>query len=163
MTPFHFDPTAYGSAVADLFAIPRLPELGPGTPQFDVKPALQSLALPPACIAGLWLYFDFLDESHAISQADEGNPERDYWHAILHRREPDASNSKYWWRRVGDHPVLAALAEQAPALGYRFTTPIDFVDLCEKVRGANSPAEGLAQRVQLLEWQLLFDWCYRTV
>jgi hypothetical protein len=161
MTPFHFDPAAYGPTVAALLDPPRLMPLGPGTPVASVRSRLAALELPPACRAGLWLYFDFLDESHQISQADEGNPERDFWHAVMHRREPDASNSKYWWRRVGNHPVLGLLRDRAPAVGYSFTTPEAFVDFCEKVRGTASADEELAKRVQLLEWQLLFDWCYR--
>lgn len=114
-----------------------------------------------ACHAGLWLYFDGLDESHAISQENEGHPERDFWHAIMHRREPDASNSKYWWRRVGAHPVLDQLRTRCTELGYTFVSPQDFVDYCEATRDTKSTGEELAQRVQLLEWQLLFDWCYR--
>lgn len=160
-TPFRFDPATYGPDVAALLAEPRLAPLGPGEPVAALRPQLAALDVPPACRAGLYLYFDFLSESHAISQEDEGNPDRDFWHAIMHRREPDASNSKYWWRRVGPHPVLAQLREHAPALGYGFTTPEEFVDLCEKVRDTGSAFEEKAKQVQLLEWQLHFDWCWR--
>ncbi|MFO0222939.1 MAG: hypothetical protein ACK56E_06450, partial [Planctomyces sp.] len=62
--------------------------------------------------AGLLLYWDFAEESHQISQTMErrGNPRTaDYWHGIMHRREPDAGNAGYWFRRVGDHPVLRQL------------------------------------------------------
>src|SRR5437868_4066766 len=112
----------YPPAVAALLAVPRLMPLGPRTPVTAMRPQLAALDLPPACAAGLWLYFDFLDESHAISQ-ELDTPEGSYWHAIMHRREPDAWNSKYWWRKVGPHPVLARLREEAPAVGYEFTTP----------------------------------------
>ena len=40
----------------------------------------------------------------------------------MHRREPDAWNSEYWWRKVGPHPVLDRLCEEAQAVGYEFTT-----------------------------------------
>ena len=148
-------------AVAELLAIAHPVSLGPGVPLASLRPRLEVAAklLPPACAAGLWLRFDFLEESHAISQEDEGNPDRDFWHAIMHRREPDAANSKYWWRRVGPHPVLQQLRARAPAIGYSFTTPEAFVDLCERVRDTASADEELAKKVQQLEWDLLFAWC----
>lgn len=63
--------------------------------------------------AGLLLLNDFLDDSHEISQTMEGkgNPKTgDYWHGIMHRREPDAGNASYWFRRVGHHPAMDELA-----------------------------------------------------
>jgi hypothetical protein len=108
----------------------------------------------------LWLYYDYLDESHTISQ-EINTREGSYWHAIMHRREPDPSNSKYWWRQVGSHPVLSQLISEAPTLGYDYTNPLDFVDFCERVRDTGTTDENLAKQVQLLEWQLLFDHCYR--
>ncbi len=152
---------AYPLEVTALLSEPRLAPLGPGTPVPGLKPQLAAIKLPPACMAGLWLYFDYLDESHTISQ-DLHTKEGSFWHAIMHRREPDAWNSKYWWRQVGPHPVLDQLAAHAPALGYDYTTPAAFVDECERVRGSGTADEERAKQVQLLEWQLLFDWCYRV-
>lgn len=172
MSPLLFDPTRYGPVVAGLLAGPRLPGLGPGTPdpaadtlrRFDPACGLGqpvvNLDAARACLAGLWLHFDHLDESHTISQ-DLPTPEGSFWHAVMHRREPDAFNSKYWWRRVGPHPLLDRLRDHAPAVGYQFTTPEAFVDECERVRGTGSAAEGTARRVQLLEWHLLFDHCHQ--
>jgi hypothetical protein len=156
-----FDPAKYGPAVAALLADSRLASLGPGSPVLAVRSQLDAIALPPLCRAGLYLYFDFLDESHRINQ-DHEEPDGNFWHAIMHRREPDAANSKYWWRRVGKHAVLAQLGDCSHAIGYEYTTPEAFVDFCERVRDTKSKDEELAQRVQLLEWQLLFDWCYRN-
>lgn len=172
MTDSTFDPTAYGPVVAGLLAVPRLPELGPGTPAPAARAVLhrfdpaRDLGRPVvdvdaarACLAGLWLVFDHLDESHTISQ-ELHTAEGSFWHAVMHRREPDAFNSKYWWRRVGPHPVLDQLREQSPDVGYRYTTPEAFVDECERVRGTGTAAEETARRVQLLEWQLLFAHCH---
>ena len=171
--PFRFVPATYGPVVSALVAESRLAALGPGSPEPEVHVELRrfdpatDLGKPSrdhdaarACLAGLWLYFDYLDESHTISQ-DLNTSEGSFWHAIMHRREPDASNSKYWWRHVGPHPVISSLISEAPSLGYRYTNPQDFVDLCERVRGAGTKDEDLARQVQLLEWQLLFDYCYR--
>jgi hypothetical protein len=169
---FPFDPTIYGPLVAPLLADDRLPELGPGRPHIAMKPTLQILTLEKlfpsgivdsdmarACLAGLWLWHDFLDESHAISQ-DIDTPTGSWWHGILHRREPDAANAKYWFRRIGPHPIVERLASEAPALGYAYQNPLVFVDFCEAARGIGSADEDLAQRVQRLEWRLLFDFCW---
>ncbi|HXG09985.1 MAG TPA: hypothetical protein VNK04_09365 [Gemmataceae bacterium] len=173
-----FDPNAYGPVLAELLRERRLHPLGPGQPNQAARPLLESLsmekALAPrpirdshmaaACHAGLWLYHDFLDESHIISQ---GIPTTtgSYWHGIMHRREPDPSNAAYWFRRVGDHPIFEALAGEARALGLRLHSdhwdPFEFIDLCEKHRGTGSPEEMTLRRVQQREWELLFDWCFR--
>src|SRR5438128_4903185 len=68
-----------------------------------------------AMLAGLWLYFDWLDQSHRISQQLE-NPTGSFWHAIMHRREGDFSNSKYWYARCASHPTMQTLAANAPRL-----------------------------------------------
>src|SRR5437870_5363954 len=116
------EPTGYPPVIAELLQQMPLAPLGPGKPVEGVRPELEaaSSALPAggdanliaACRAGLYLAFNFLDESHAISQ-DVHTAEGSYWHAILHRREPDPSNAAYWFRRVGDHPVFALLARDA--------------------------------------------------
>jgi hypothetical protein len=173
MTPS--DPAVYGPAAAELLQGQRLAPLGPGTPDQAARPRLAALTperlfapqpirdrkMAEACLAGLWLLHDFLDESHRISQEID-TPAGSYWHAIMHRREPDPGNSKYWFRRVGAHPVLKLLAEQAPALGYRYADAFAFVDFCERVRDSGTPDEKLAKEVQQLEWRLLFDHCYRA-
>jgi hypothetical protein len=169
-----FSPEAYGAAFAALLSEPRLAPLGPGKPHERMRATLESLTLAGAfaphpiadlnmargCLAGVWLYHDFLDESHSISQ-EIHTPTGSYWHALMHRREPDFDNSKYWWRRVGDHPVFALLAEEAARLGWRMWEPAAFVDACEQECGSGSDREMLLRKVQRAEWGLLFDWCYR--
>jgi len=152
----------YPPAVKELLALAPPTSLGPGAPNESLRGKLSATAktLPAACAAGLWLLFDFLDESHEISQ-ELHTSDGSFWHAIMHRREPDAWNSKYWWHSVGKHPVLEQLRTRAPEVGYTFTTPEAFVDFCERVRDSGSAEEEIARAVQRLEWDLLFAWCFR--
>ncbi|HTP85950.1 MAG TPA: hypothetical protein VMJ34_03345 [Bryobacteraceae bacterium] len=127
---------------------------------------------PEAALSGLWLYFGCFDECHTVCQ-DLASAEGSYWHAILHRQEPDAGNSGYWFRRVGRHPVYEPLAETArqiaatePAAGFTVSEtwdPFRFVDFYESARRTppDAPAHRAARAVQLAEWQLLFDYCAR--
>jgi hypothetical protein len=172
-----FDPTAYAPAVAALLRERPLCPLGPGRPEEGARERLEALderALAPrgvrdrdmagACRAGLWLGFNFLDESHTISQGLD-TAEGSYWHAIMHRREPDHANAAYWLRRVGAHPIHEGLARAAAELGYAGKgarwDPFAFNDACEAHRGKGDPIEELLRRVQQAEWELLFGWCYR--
>jgi len=165
------NPITFPPAVANLLANLPVAPLGPGKPDESVRAELTALndasfghvtdpEMAACCRSGLWLAFNFLDESHRISQ-DHETSTGNFWHAIMHRREPDPSNSKYWWRRVGAHPVFDQLRERAASLDYTYTTPEAFVDFCEKGRDTGSAHEELAKRVQLAEWQLLFEWCWR--
>jgi hypothetical protein len=167
------DLSAYPPTLRPLLSGDRVPELGPGKPDPTQRSTLASLTpealfgtikprppeLAQCCLAGLWLLHDFLDESHTISQ-DIAGAEGSYWHGIMHRREPDAANAAYWFRRVGLHPVVSLLIDQAPALGYEYTNPMDFITFCERVRDTGNPDEELARRVQRLEWDLLFEHCF---
>jgi hypothetical protein len=184
-----FDPKSYGPAIADLLAGDRLPALGPGTPNESARPKIQAVALNRAlggheivdqsaarcCLSALWLWHDFLDESHSISQEVE-TTDGSYWHALMHRREPDYGNARYWFRRVPEHPIyqpLAAAARELAAtaqldhaaqllLRQSSWDPIQFVDLCESIARGSSQSEQLAREIARVEWQLLFDHCFRA-
>jgi hypothetical protein len=162
-------------AVEELLRRLPLAPLGPGHPEQAVRAKLEALDegafggrvadrdMAAACRAGLWLAFDFLDESHEISQGIH-TAEGSYWHALLHRREPDYSNSRYWFRQVGRHPVFEGLAKEARELGSPAAgewDPFAFVDACERAIGTGAAEEELCRRVQRAEWELLFAWCWR--
>lgn len=117
------------------------------------------------CVAGLWLLFDHLEECHSIAQSVE-IPDGSYWHAIMHRREGDFFNSKYWYRRVGEHAIFPALLSEAKSISpEKFETevwdPFLFVDCCEEAVRKNEKIVWLCQKIQQAEWQLLFDYCYK--
>ena len=107
----------------------------------------------PECLSGLWLLAGDLDRSHSISQ-DIDNCEGSFWHGIMHRREGDFANAKYWFRRVGnEHPVFAQLAELADP----YEDPFQFVDACQA--GGDEQAYSACRRTQWLEWQSLMAFC----
>ncbi|MBO0935226.1 hypothetical protein J2I47_01570 [Fibrella sp. HMF5335] len=40
------------------------------------------------------------EAAHTIAQSQEGTPAYDHLHAYLHRKEGDAFNAGYWYRRA---------------------------------------------------------------
>jgi len=113
-------------AISKAPAIERFPLAGPGRAVIRrhslttaIENAVESLTTDhrnKCCVeSGLLLLWDFLDDSHEISQTMEGKGSprtADYWHGIMHRREPDAGNASYWFRRVGHHPAFDHLGSQ---------------------------------------------------
>ena len=55
------------------------------------------------------------DRAHALAQADEGGV-GDWVHAYLHRKEGDANNAAYWYRRAGKPASRAPLAQEWAAI-----------------------------------------------
>lgn len=180
-----FDSAAYGKEVAEILALDQsgerlIPLVSGSCSSRQAKNALSihspsslfpEAVSPEAAMAGLWLYFSCPDEAHAIVQ-DLNSPEASFWHAILHRQEPDSGNAAYWFRRVGIHPVFRSLCEFASATVKRYPEaefrtggkwdPFSFVMFCERARQQpNSAQERAALEIQRAEWQLLFDYCAR--
>jgi hypothetical protein len=125
--------------------------------------------MPDAALSGLLLRLGCWDESHRISQ-DLETSEGSYWHGIAHRIEPDASNSAYWFRRVGLHAIFPALRDRAvqilaesPESGWRLSKdwdPFLLIDWCNEARSSpGSVKEKIALEIQRSEWDLLYAWC----
>ncbi|KAF8576412.1 hypothetical protein K439DRAFT_1640519 [Ramaria rubella] len=94
---------------------------------------VDSLAVGNGVKAALHLLNDDIERCHNIAQSNEGVSTFDYLHAILHRRERDYWNSKWWFNRIS-HPLLSQL--------YRSTSPQKFVDEVET-----------AERIQSVDMQ----------
>lgn len=120
-----------------------------------------------ALSAGLLQVHDFWDASHNAAQVAEDCGEREfsaYWHGIAHRREPDAGNASYWFRRVGRHQIFAELCRHASAILASGDPPVwaskvvrdgewqplAFIEVCTSRRDDQS-----ARRLQRLEMDLL--------
>jgi hypothetical protein len=125
-----------------------------------------------AMLAGLWLWFDDLESSHRIAQ-DIASPTGCFWHAIMHRREGDFSNARYWYTRCQAHrvnhllgAVTSAVVGSAPA-DARITHLIAgewdgsaFASFVESVhRHPNDPRRAIAVHLQQAEWRALFHHC----
>src|SRR5580704_17904484 len=133
-----------------------------------------------ALAAGVWQMNGFLDRSHNLAQSVEGkgrNRAGDYWHAIMHRREPDYSNAKYWFRRVGAHGIHSLLANDADDILSACNSPdaarwrdallgkrqhnwnsLSFVDMCEHVaHGHDGDLSLAARQIQMIEMALLLS------
>lgn len=122
------------------------------------------------------LWHDHLDAAHTLAQSVE-TADGSFVHAIMHRREPDAWNSKYWWRRVGAHPAFSDLAslagpwlEENGQMELRASLLPDgrwdafaFVDACEAARQARAEKRTASalQRLQWLETLALLAWLLR--
>jgi hypothetical protein len=141
-------------------------------------------AMADACLSGLWLLCNDLDRSHSISQSLQ-TAEGSYWHGLMHCREGDFDNARYWMHRVGTHGIdapLAACIEQTPKLAQWTKTLVQsgrfqadaMVDAC-RIHQARStkpfpakepsidsvqPCQGLTE-VAWLQWQCLFQWCWQ--
>lgn len=120
--------------------------------------------------SGLWLLANDLDRSHVISQ-NHASAEGSFWHGIMHRREGDFGNAKYWFRKVGGHVVHDELASELTSLlGEDDFELADFlaaaddfaealVDACAQQASGKRGWKNSLERVCWYEWQGLFDYC----
>lgn len=182
------DSSVYGAVLGELLDPNRQEDLGPGRPNVQIYTCLETLTpekafsqtgiadreMAKACLTGLWLHHNYLDQAHTISQSIK-TPTGSFWHGIMHRREGDYSNAKYWFRRTGDHPIFLTLARRAVATSVwndsrdtrtvltssKSWDPCTFVDLCRNSLAGRSDIKHFCQKMQSLEWDLLFDFCYR--
>lgn len=178
----------YPPLLAALLAKVSTAPLGPGEKNSSLFDQLSAISVESAfakdsvldnkmaecCISGLWLMHHYLDESHTLSKAID-TPEGCYWHGIMHRREPDYSNAKYWFSQTGEHPLFVSLWETVSpiassqgadklagwASARNSWDPMTFIDLCEAVAGEGSEDEKLVCEIAQAECSLLFDYCYR--
>jgi len=172
-----------------LLATSDPPELGPG-PRAGIQSEaelnatlderLKQAKLPTAkqqlIRALVLLWHDHLEAAHVIAQAIE-NSDGAFVHGIIHRREPDYGNAKYWFRRVGQHAAFSELVSRASVLleskaenDLRDNLISDgewdafaFIDACENAAGRRGSADRqrLLREIQAIESEALLNWLCR--
>ncbi len=144
--------------------------LGPG------RAAVAESGFTPLVQSALFLYFDCFDEAHNIAQDHEGTA-GNWLHAVAHRREPDAGNSKYWYARVKIPikvsqeivqealKILGAQPKELESFRKKLAKsghwePEAFVDLCERFRkeDPSTVAYQTLARIQEAEWRGLLEY-----
>lgn len=168
--------------IKKLLITDELPSLGPGSRAGVMSEAVMNAKLDllfsktrftthrqQLLRALLLLWHDHLDASHTISQGIE-TPDGSFVHAIMHRREPDYWNAKYWWRRVGLHRTFPEIglrvAESLVVRGAEDLAaqllpdgcwhPEIFVDLCERA-SSDSQSIDLLREIQRIETEVLLE------
>ena len=181
------DRTKYGARLRGFLEISELPELRAeeslGVPQEEhselrVNDLFNGIAVDDeemalCCLSGVQLLHSELDSSHRTCQSVQTTT-GSYWHGIVHRREGDFENSKYWFRKVGEHPIHADLARAAKGVAEKESSDsrfsflcsqkmwnsAAFVDLCEDVTENCDQGNDSCRMIQMLEWESLFKYSY---
>lgn len=115
--------------------------------------------------AAVLLWHDHFEAAHELAQHVEG-PDGSLVHGILHRREPDFSNARYWFRRVGPNHrsfdcivgKVKALIQNDLIIGQLLPKdkwqPLGFIDVIEDVSRRVEPAyDWMLRQIQAAEIQ----------
>lgn len=131
-------------------ALPHLRPQKPYSP--DLTTAISSFDAPVPVRGILHLLNDDIDSAHTLVQDDDGNRDSNLVHSILHRREGDFWNSK-WWLNQFSHPFLDQLYAEKKLAGKAGAK--QFVDMVERVTSKGATTACAAQRdvKEAKEWQ----------
>jgi hypothetical protein len=126
---------------------------------------LADATYPRLIRAGLLYAYDGIDESHRIVQ-EIRTDQASYWHGMLHRREGDFENARYWFRRTGKLGVFAEMharaADVSPLMRRQLDwDPYAFVGQCEQARFGGDVNQKELVALQRIEFQVMFDYLWR--
>jgi hypothetical protein len=118
----------------------------------ELRAEINALEMSPLMKGTLHLLNDDLDAAHQIVQ-EANTPDANYLHALVHRREGDLSNARYWLRTMSGHAVWGALRQDYPDWD-----PLKFLVWCESCsEGCSERSCEWLQQVQVREIQLLLE------
>jgi len=161
-----------------LFNTGTPPSLGPehrpeAKPLTEIESELNS-ALVAADLSGeaaslirsiTLLWHDHLNESHRVSQGIK-SADGSFVHGIMHRREPDYPNAKYWFNQAGLHPAFPKISSrvkellEGSSLAHLAEGTWDSFAMVDAVREARvgSREYSLLKQVQQMEVEVLLEW-----
>jgi len=158
-----------------IFNTPSLPALGPerraeALPLIELENELESAVSQPSISidntdlvrSAALLWHDHLDASHTLSQEIHSS-DGSFLHAIMHRREPDYPNSKYWFNRVGMHGAFPEIFDRAIAIlidtsmAHLVKSEWDPFAMVDSVSQADSGSKEykILQQIQNIEFEVL--------
>ena len=115
--------------------------------------------------AGLFYYHNALEDAHKEAQKGEGDL-ASYWHGMVHRREGDFENARYWMRRAGEQPVFQEMQHRAsdgsPHMSRQANwDPYLFINLCEQYKYGEVEYKKEIGHLQKVEFAAIFDYVWR--
>ena len=165
-----------------LLATPEVAPLGPGPragvqTEFTLNQALDkifantdfSVQRQQLIRALILLWHDHLGAAHEIAQEIE-TADGAFVHGIMHRREPDYGNAKYWFHRVGQHGAFPEIVKRAKTISNDVVTTeltenggwdaSAFIDYCEQAaqRKDSDPLSHVLKQIQKIETHVLLSW-----
>lgn len=125
----------------------------------------RALKHPDLIRGGLLYAVDAIDAAHAFFQ-DSPSDLGSYWHGMLHRREGDFDNARYWFRRAGRLPFFAGLhsasCEHSATMARQDNWDAYLLTgLCEQVKFGDPSLAPECVKLQQVEFEGLFDYCWR--
>ncbi|MES2463926.1 MAG: hypothetical protein V4671_25430 [Armatimonadota bacterium] len=153
--------------------VPKAPWNAEITKEIEQASAAESTSAFVTAV--LHLLNDDLDRAHQLVQAREGNPTADYLHMLVHRREGDWSNTGYWIRRAGKHPIYDMLSTTIrtetddPTIKGLVSeaepwNPTRMLELCRQASSGKPDREtaDAVSRLSTLEIAAALDWCVQN-
>ena len=114
---------------------------------------------------GLLYAADALDAAHRFFQ-DDSSDLGSYWHGMMHRREADFDNARYWFRRAGRLSFFSELHREASSHSADMARQDNWdayllTGLCEQAKYGAPELTGECVSLIRAEFHAVFDYTWR--